>query len=130
MASDRKSMYDSFEIYVPEDLTQEFIIGFGEFGLHLGKVQCFSATPSSIKEFLNYVYERGKAYAPSVLKALDMLQRKHSIKIEIATDRKLFELKGISTEDALKILEAAQAIKVTHCEHKGTMQESTHTSQE
>lgn len=51
MASDRKSRYDSFEIYVPDDLTQEFITGFGEFGLHVGKVHCFSAKPTSIKNF-------------------------------------------------------------------------------
>ncbi|MNP38971.1 hypothetical protein D3C76_1325220 [compost metagenome] len=51
-----------------------------------------------------------------------MLQKKHSIKIEISADRKLFELQGISTEDALKILEAAQAIKVTHCIHKDMVQ--------
>lgn len=116
MASDRKSRYDSFEIYVPDDLTQEFITGFGEFGLHVGRVHCFSAKPTSIKEFLNFVYERGKSYAPSVLKALDMLQKKHSIKIEVAADRKLIDLRGVSTEDALKLIEAASAIRVSHSE--------------
>ncbi|MEG5733364.1 hypothetical protein UXO30_06155 [Enterobacter bugandensis] len=125
MATGRNSRYDSFEIYVPDDLTQEFITGFGEFGLHVGKVHCFSAKPTSIKEFLNFVYERGKTYAPTVLKALDMLQKKHSIKIEISADRKLFELQGISTEDALKLIEAAQAIKVTHSRNPETSSEET-----
>lgn len=46
-----------------------------------------------------------------------MLQRKHSIKIEISADRKLFELRGISTEDALKIIEAADSIRVSHSEN-------------
>lgn len=78
----QKIRYDSFEIYVPDDLTQEFITGFGEFGLHVGKVHCFSAKPTSIKEFLNFVYERGKSYAPSVLKALDMLQKNTASKLK------------------------------------------------
>jgi hypothetical protein len=51
MASDRKSRYDSFDIYVPDDLTQEFITGFGAFGLHVGKVRCFSANLPPSKNF-------------------------------------------------------------------------------
>lgn len=118
MATGRNSRYDSFEIYVPDDLTEEFITGFGEFGLHVGKVHCFSAKPTTIKEFLNFVYERGKTYAPSVLKALDMLQKKHSIKIEVAADRKLIDLRGVSTEDALKLIEAANSLQVSHLEER------------
>lgn len=45
-----------------------------------------------------------------------MLQRKYSIKIEIAADRKFFDLEGVSTEDALKLIEAASAIRVSHSE--------------
>ncbi|HCL8272803.1 MULTISPECIES: hypothetical protein [Enterobacteriaceae] len=117
MVSGRQSRYDSFSLHVPEDLKQAFIDGFNEVGLHAGTVHCFSAKPTSIKEYLNVIFERGKAYAPLVLKVLDMLQRKHSIKIEISADRKLFELRGISTEDALKIIEAADSIRVSHSEN-------------
>ncbi|HFK5732967.1 TPA: hypothetical protein ACG0DS_000456 [Enterobacter sichuanensis] len=45
-----------------------------------------------------------------------MLQKKHSIKIEVAADRKLIDLRGVSTEDALKLIEAASAIRVSHSE--------------
>ncbi|EKZ5283045.1 hypothetical protein REV77_000544 [Klebsiella aerogenes] len=117
MASGRKSRYDSFDLYVPEDLKQAFIDGFADVGLHAGTVHRFSAKPTTIKELLSVVFERSKAYAPLVLKVLDMLQRKHSIKIEVSADRKLFELRGISTEDALKIIEAADSIRVSHSEN-------------
>lgn len=117
MASERKSRYDSIELYVPEDLRQKFIDGFDEVGLHAGVVHCFSATPSTVKEFLSVLYERGKTYAPLVLKALEMLQRKNSIKIEICSERRIIDLKGVSTEDALEIIKAANAIKVSHSEN-------------
>ena len=117
MASDRKARYDSIELYVPEDLRQKFIDGFDEVGLHAGVVRCFSAKPSTVKEFLSVLYERGKTYAPLVLKALEMLQRKNSIKIEICSDRRIIDLKGVSTEDALEIIKASNAIKVSHIEN-------------
>lgn len=117
MASSSKSKYDSFDLYVPEDIKQAFIDGFADVGLHAGTVHCFSAKPTTLKEILSVVFERSKAYAPLVLKVLDMLQRKHSIKIEVSADRKLFELRGISTEDALKIIEAADSIRVSHSEN-------------
>ncbi|MGK8542913.1 hypothetical protein ACRS43_08975 [Enterobacter cloacae] len=97
-------------------LKQAFIDGFGEVGLHAGTVHCFSAKPTTIKEYLSVIFERGQAYAPLVLKVLGMLQRKYSIKIEIAADRKFFDLEGVSTEDALKLIEAASAIRVSHSE--------------
>lgn len=114
MVSGKKSKYDSLDLRVPEDLKQAFIDGFDEVGLHAGVVHCFSAKPSTVKEYLSVLYERGKTYAPLVLKALEMLQRKNSIKIEIAADRKLIDLKGVSTEDALKLIEAASSILVSH----------------
>lgn len=117
MALGSKSKYDSLKLHVPEDLKEAFISGFDDVGLHAGTVHCFSAKPTSIKEYLSVIFERGKAYAPLILKVLDMLQRKHSIKIEISADRKVFELKGISPQDAIKLIEAAQSIKVTHSEN-------------
>ena len=117
VASERKSKYDSLNLHVPEDLKQSFIDGFDEVGLHAGTVHCFSSKPTTIKEYLSVIFERGKTYAPLVLKVLDMLQRKHSIKIEIAADRKLFDLRGVSTEDALKLIEAASSVRVSHSEN-------------
>jgi hypothetical protein len=113
MASDIKSRYDSLDLHVPEDLKQAFIDGFDEVGLHAGVVHCFSAKPTSLKEYISVIFERGKTYAPLVLKVLDMLQRKHSIKIEVSADRKTVELSGVSTADALKLIEAANTIRVS-----------------
>lgn len=114
MTSDVKSRYYSLDLHVPEDLKQAFIDGFDEVGLHAGVVHCFSAKPTSIKEYLSVIFERGKTYAPLVLKVLDMLQRKHSIKIEVSANRKIVELSGVSTDDALKLIEAANTIQVSH----------------
>lgn len=122
MASARKSRYDSFDLHAPQDLKQAFIDEFNEVGLHAGTVHCFSAKPTTIKEYLSVIIERGQTYAPLALKALGILQKKHSIKIEIASDRKLFDLVGVSTEEALKLIEAASGIKVSHSEVKDILE--------
>ncbi len=48
-----------------------------------------------------------------------MLQRKASIRIEVAANRKIINLSGVSTEDALKLIQAADAIKLTDIESVG-----------
>lgn len=125
MASGGNSIYASLNLIVPEDLKQAFIDEFADVGLNAGVVQCFSAKPSSIKEYLSVIYERSKTYAPLVLKALDMLQRKNSIRIEISADRKLIDLKGVSAEDALKLIAVASSIRVSHCEDSDEHNENT-----
>lgn len=47
-----------------------------------------------------------------------MLQ-KNSIKIEFAADCKPIDLRGVSTEDALKLIEAANSLRVSHLEKRG-----------
>lgn len=123
------SKYDSLRLFVPEDLKKDFIDEFGDVGLHVGVVHCLSAQPDTIKGFLSVLLERGKLYAPFVLKALNMLQRKHSIRIEVETDRKLIDIKGLSTEDALKVIEAAKLIQVTYSKNAAvSATNSTHSS--
>lgn len=120
----------SIDLIVPEDLKQAFIDEFADVGLNAGVVQCFSAKPSSIKEYLSVIYERGKTYVPLVLKVLDMFQRKNSIRIEIAAGRSLIDLKGVSTDDALKLIAAASSIRVSHCEDSDAPNENTSLNQQ
>lgn len=54
-----------------------------------------------------------------------MLQRKNSIKIEICSDRRIIHLKGVSTENALEIIKASNAIKVSHID---SIEEKCNTS--
>ncbi|MBW9400668.1 hypothetical protein FHC51_12745 [Leclercia sp. EC_58] len=115
MSSQNQSRYSSIAFYVPEEIKQFFIDECSKVGLEAKNVQCFSANPS-IKDYLSIVFERGQKYAPQVLKVLNMLQRKSSIKIEVAADRKVISLSGVSTEDALKLIQAADAIKITDVE--------------
>lgn len=112
MPSQNQSKYSSLVFYVPEDTEQFFIDECSKVGLEAKRVHPFSANPNT-KDFLSIIFERGQKYAPQVMKVLNLLQRKTSIKIEIAADRKIINLSGISTEDALKLIQAADAIKIT-----------------
>ena len=118
MSSQSQSRYSSLVFYLPEDIKQTFIDECAEVGLQARRVQCFSATPS-VREYLGILYERGQKYAPQVLKVLSMLQRKTSIRIEVAADRKIIELRGLSPDDAIKLIQAADAIRVTDTESVG-----------
>lgn len=118
MSSQRQSRYSSLVFYLPEDIKQTFVDECAEVGLEARRVQCFSANPS-VREYLSILYERGQRYAPQVLKVLSMLQRKTSIRIEVAADRKIIELRGVSPDDAIKLIQAADAIRVTDTESVG-----------
>jgi len=115
VSSQNQSKYSSLAFYVPEEIKQFYINECSKVGLEAKNVQCFSASPG-IKDYLSIIYERGQKYAPQVLKVLNMLQRKSSIRIEVAADRKVIDLSGVSTEDALKLIQAADAIKLTNTE--------------
>jgi hypothetical protein len=47
---------------------------------------------------------------------MKMFTTKRNIKIEISKDKTLIDLKGLSTEEAIKIIESASAIRVAHAE--------------
>lgn len=119
MSSQNQSRYSSLVFYVPEETEKFFIDECSKVGLEAKRVQCFSTKPA-VKDFLSIIFERGQKYAPQVLKVLNLLQRKSSIKIEVAADRKIINLTGVSIEDALKLIQAADAIKITNTESVGT----------
>jgi hypothetical protein len=70
------------DLHVPQDLKQAFIDEFNEVGLHAGTVHCFSAKPTTIKEYLSVIIERGQTYAPLALKALGILQKNIASKLK------------------------------------------------
>jgi hypothetical protein len=115
---ENQSRYSSLVFYVPKEIEQFFIDECLKVDLEAKRVQCFSAKPG-IKDFLSIIFERGQKYAPQVLKVLNLLQRNNSIKIEVAADRKIINLSGVSIEDALKLIQAADAIKITDSESVG-----------
>ncbi|MBE8596197.1 hypothetical protein [Xenorhabdus sp. BG5] len=45
-----------------------------------------------------------------------MFTQKRNIKIEVTKDKTLVDLKGLSAEEAIKVIETAQAIRVVHAE--------------
>lgn len=120
MTSRVQSKYFSIVVYIPDELKQTFIDECAIVGIDAKRVQCFSANPS-IREYLSILFERGLKFAPNILKVLYILQTKSKIKIEIAADRKIIDLQGVSVEDALKLIQAADAIRVTEHRELGDM---------
>lgn len=104
--------YDSLTCFIPLDLQDDFIEECKFVGLDAGRLQCFSL--QKVDEILKVIYDRWEEYAPRLLKILSALKSKHKIKIEISADRKVIDLEGVSVEDALKILKAADGIKISH----------------
>ncbi|MBD1229368.1 hypothetical protein [Xenorhabdus griffiniae] len=45
-----------------------------------------------------------------------MFTTERNIKIEVSKDSTLIDLKGLSAEEAIKVIETAQAIRVVHAE--------------
>ncbi len=119
METNEKSRYASLACFVTNDLSQIFIDECKEAGLNASELRCFSLG-SSISKNIAIIYERGQKYAPLILRVLDMLLRKNSINIEIQNDRKIINLRGVSTEDALRLIEAASAIKISNIESEET----------
>ncbi len=68
-----KIQYESFDLHVLEGLKQALIDDFDHVGSLADTMYCFSAKPTTIKEYLCIIIECGQAYAPLaplVLKAL------------------------------------------------------------
>ncbi|MBW5824044.1 hypothetical protein H0I68_03060 [Yersinia kristensenii] len=104
--------YDSWTCVIPLDLQEEFILECELVGLDAGKVEYFSR--KRFDELLRVIYDRWEEYAPQLLKVLSVFKNKHKIKIEIRADRKVIELEGLSVEEALKVISAANGIEVTY----------------
>ncbi|HED6245292.1 TPA: hypothetical protein R5X31_002956 [Enterobacter cloacae] len=111
MSSKNQSQYFSIAVYIPDELKQTFLAECTIVGIDAKRVQCFSANPS-IREYLSILVERGQKFAPYLLKVLNLLQSKSKIRIEVAADRKIIELQGVSVDDALKLIQVADAIRV------------------
>ncbi|MDE1481048.1 hypothetical protein [Xenorhabdus bovienii] len=46
-----------------------------------------------------------------------MFTQERNIKIEVSKDSTLIDLKGLSTEETIKVIESAYAIRVVHAEN-------------
>lgn len=125
MDSHEKSKYASLTCLVSDELSQSFIDECKKAGLHASEMRCFSLGSSIVKN-IAIVYERSQKCAPLMLRVLDMFMRKNSISIEIQNDKKIINLRGVSTEDALRLIEAANVIQVSNGESEKSI--DTHVS--
>ncbi|MDE9494648.1 hypothetical protein KKJ09_13895 [Xenorhabdus bovienii] len=48
---------------------------------------------------------------------MKMFTQERNIKIEVSKDSTLIDLKGLSTEETIKVIESAYAIRVVHAEN-------------
>ncbi|WP_227661321.1 hypothetical protein, partial [Klebsiella pneumoniae] len=97
MSSKNQSQYFSIAVYIPEELKQTFVEECSIVGIDAKRVQCFSSNPG-IREYLSILVERGQKFAPYLLKVLNLLQSKSKIRIEVAADRKIIDLQGVSVD--------------------------------
>ncbi|MBD1226880.1 hypothetical protein [Xenorhabdus griffiniae] len=49
-----------------------------------------------------------------------MFTQKRNIRIEVTKDKTLDDLKGLSAEEAIKVIETAQAIRVVYAEENNS----------
>ncbi|MRT04067.1 hypothetical protein [Ewingella americana] len=104
--------YSSITCIIPIDLHDKFLSECEEYGINAGKVEYFST--GRFDEFLNIIYDRWEEYAPKILMVLSKFKSKNKINIDVSADRKKINLEGISVEDALRLIKAADCIEVTH----------------
>ena len=104
--------YDSFTCVIPLDLQEDFIAECKLEGLDAGKIMCFST--KRFDEVLRVIYDRWEEYAPKLLMVLSMFKNKHKIKIEVSADRKVIDLEGLSVDEAIKLINAMNGIKISH----------------
>lgn len=102
--------YDSILCIIPIDLQEEFLSDCKFLGIDAGKTHCFST--KRFDDFLRIIYDRWEEYAPKIFKVFSMLQNKHKIKIEVRADRKIIDLEGLTVEEALKVISAANCIEI------------------
>ncbi|MBV6819398.1 hypothetical protein KWG64_15765 [Rahnella sp. PD12R] len=107
------AMYDSIACYVPFELQGEFVEDCKSVGLDAGYVKCFSKDSPDYVGIFRKISEKLYTFAPLLLNVLEAFQKKHSVDITVSKDGNSIKLNGYSSDDALKILAAADSMRFT-----------------
>lgn len=107
------AMYDSIACYIPMELQNEFVEKCQSVGLDAGYVKCFSKDSPDYVGIFRKISEKLSTFAPLLLTVLEAFQKKHSVDITVSNEGNSIKLNGYSSDDALKILAAADSMRFT-----------------
>ena len=109
--------YDSFRLTIPADLKEQFLLECKQADVDAGELRCFSTNPPSI---ISVLYETAAKLemAKKFIRILKMFGQQRNVKIEVYADKKIVDLKGYSEEEAIRLIEASNSIRIVHAENK------------
>ncbi|MTC75112.1 hypothetical protein GKR75_12685 [Providencia sp. wls1919] len=103
--------YSSIHMSVPADLTDEFLLECKHAGVDAGELMCFSVNPPSLVRVL-YETAAKLEMAKKFIVILKMFSQKRNVRIEVYADKKIVDLSGYSEEEAIRLIEASDSIRV------------------
>nr|WP_294349687.1 hypothetical protein [Providencia sp.] len=103
--------YSSICMSVPADLKDEFLLECKQTGVDSGNVICLSRNTPSI---VNVLYETVAKLemAKKFIGILKMFGQKRNVRIEVYADKKIVDLSGYSEEEAIRLIEASESIRI------------------
>lgn len=111
-----KPKYSSIDIFVTEELKSDFLLECKLAGVNAGEPICLSVNSQSRIAVFYETLSKNELII-SLLKVMkNMLRKDQQLKIEISDSKKIIELKGYSEEEACRLLEASEAIQLSHRE--------------
>ncbi|HGJ5890268.1 MAG TPA: hypothetical protein ACHBZA_02630 [Arsenophonus apicola] len=109
--------YSSIRMTIPADLKEQFLLECEQAGVDAGELKCFSTNPPSIIRVL-YETAAKSEMAKKFIGILKMFGQERNVRIEVYTDKKNVDLKGYSEEEALRLIEASDTIRIAHADDK------------
>ncbi|WPU19555.1 hypothetical protein SPN40_04010 [Morganella morganii] len=107
--------YSSIHLTIPADLKEQFLLECKQADVDAGELRCFSKNPPSI---INVLYETAAKLemAKKFIRILKMFGQQRNVRIEVYTDKKIVDLRGYSEEEAIRLIEASDSIRIAHTE--------------
>lgn len=103
--------YSSIRMSVPADLKDEFLLECKKAGVDAGEVMCFSKNTPSVVSVLFETVAKSEM-AKKFIGILKMFGQKRNVRIEVYADKKIVDLSGYSEEEAIRLIEASDSIRI------------------
>lgn len=105
--------YSSISISISADLKDTFLLECKKAGLDANEPICLSVNPPSTIQIFFETLKKSSAMVPKLIKVLHMLMKQPNIKIEVSDNKKVIELTGYTEEEARRLLEASEIIRIS-----------------
>lgn len=109
--------YSSIRMTIPADLKEQFLLECEQAGVHAGDVICLSANAPSLITVLYETLAKSEM-TKRLIGILKMFGQQRNVRIEVYADKKIVDLKGYSEEEALRLIEASDTIRIARAEDK------------